>query len=285
MNFIRQIVKNSLDFIAYSNLFLAFAVFCSTLQGGVIFNYASKSFTHFAIVNFMAAFFLYNLQRIYQSSYPTGESRLLWYRKNKKWIFTLGILFALLFSKEVWHVFVTYKQGILIYCMCAIFSILYFLPPFNLRKIPYIKQFCIAFVWVVVCCFIPLMYEAKNFMGLFYFQKDHSLYLISQFCFIAAMCVPFDIRDVEKDKQESTITFPVLLGINKSKIIAIVLLTIYFSLTFFMESVSLVSVRGIVFLAAGTVIYFSSPNRHRYYFVYLTDGVIILQALLHYWLL
>ena len=281
----RQIAKNFLDFIGYSNLFLAFAVFCSTIQGGFIFNNVSKPCTHFAFLNFFAAFFLYNLQRIYQSHFPTEEIRLLWYRKNKKWIFTLAIVFALIFSGAVWDIFTAYEQGIYIYCICAIFSIFYFLPPFNLRKIPYIKQFCIAFVWIMVCIVIPFLFGNNNFSNIDYFQKDQSLYLISQFCFIAAMCIPFDIRDVEKDKQEGTLSFPVLVGINKSKIIGILLLAIYFVLSFFIDTVSLVGVRGIMFVVSGLVIYFSEPNRHRYYFVYLGDGVIILQTILLYWLL
>ncbi len=277
---VKQIAKNFFDFIGYSNLFLALAVFCSTIQGGFIFNHASDPSVAFSILNFTAAFFLYNLQRIYQSTLPTTDPRLLWYRRNKKWIFTIAVLFGIGLTESLWNIFVDYKEGIFVYCLCALLSIFYFLPPLNLRRLPGLKQFYIALIWVLVCIVIPFLFEESHFMGLFFFGKDQWLYIISQFCFIAALCIPFDIRDMEKDKEEGTKSLPVILGLNKSKMIAIVLMLIYFILAFFIETKSLVGVRGIVFLVSIAVIYFSNPNRHRYYFIYITEGIIVLQTVL-----
>lgn len=285
MIFIRQIAKNSLDFLGYSNLFLALAVFCSTIQGGFIFNYASRSATHFSLVNFIAAFFLYNLQRIYQSSLPTTNSRLLWYRKNKKWIFTISILLVLFFAENIWNIFMTFKEGVVVYGVCALISILYFLPPFNLRKIPCLKQFFIALIWVMVCIVIPSMFQASDYIGLANFDRNVWLYTASQFCFIAALCIPFDIRDVNKDREEGTKSLPVVFGLQKSKLVAITLLVIYLVLAFFMGIENLVGVRGIIFLVSVAAVYFSNPKRHRYYFIYLVEGIIILQTILLAYLL
>ena len=285
MIFVRQIAKNSLDFLGYSNLFLALAVAFSTLQGGFIFNYASRSAVHFSLVNFIAAFFLYNLQRIYQSSLPTTDSRLLWYRKNKKWIFTISILLVLVFAGRIWDIFMTFKEGVVVYGVCALLSILYFLPPFNLRKIPCLKQFFIALVWVMVCIVIPFLFQASDFIGLDNFDKNVWLYIASQFCFIAALCIPFDIRDMEKDKEEGTKSLPVVLGLQKSKIAAIILLIIYLVLAFFIDIKSLVGIRGIVFLVSVAAVYFSNPSRHRYYFIFFVEGIIVLQTILLYNLL
>lgn len=255
------------------------------MQGGFIFYHVKEPAASFSVFNFAAAFFLYNLQRIYQSSYPTTDPRLLWYRKNKKWIFTLAILFSLVFFDAAWMAFIAYKQGIFVYCICALLSIFYFIPPLNLRKIPFLKQFYIAFIWVVVCVIIPLLFEEEHYTGLTYFNKDSILYIVSQFCFIAALCIPFDIRDVDKDKEEGTRSVPVLIGIKNAKLFAIALLLIYFILTFFIEVKSLVGVRGIVFAVASLVVWFSEIKRHRYYFIYLTEGIIILQTVLLYYLL
>lgn len=281
----RQIVKNFLDFIGYSNLFLAAAVFCSTLQGGFIFAHTKDPAIGFSILNFVAAFFLYNLQRIYQSTYPTTDVRLLWYRKNKKWIFTFAILFLMVFIEPIWYTFILYKEGLIIYGACALFSILYFLPPVNLRKMGYFKQFYIALIWVMVCVVIPFMFEEDSFVKARNFQKDEILYIVSQFCFIAALCIPFDIRDIEKDRNEGTRSLPVILGIKKSKYIAIALMLIYFILSFFIETKNLTVVRGLVLVIGVAVIWFSRPDKHRYYYTYLADGVIIIQTLLLYLLL
>ncbi len=280
MIFIRQIAKNSLDFLGYSNLFLALAVFCSTIQGGFIFKHAYIPSILFSVFNFEAAFFLYNLQRIYQSTLPTTDTRLLWYRKNKKWIFTIAVLIGIGFTETAWKVFDTYKQGVFVYCICALFSIFYFLPPLNLRRLPGLKQFYIAFMWVVVCIVIPFLFDEENFYGFLFFGKDEWFYIISQFCFIAALCIPFDIRDMEKDKEEGTKSLPVVLGMQKSKMVAISLLLIYLVLAFFIDIKSLVGIRGIVFLVSVAAVYFSNANRHRYYFIFFVEGIIILQTIL-----
>ncbi len=280
MKFVSQILKNFFDFIGYSNLFLAFGVFFSTFQGGLIFDHAVQPGFLFAIVNFFAAFSLYNAQRIYQSFKPTTDERLLWYRRNKKYIFTLGILFILVLARTLFTIFEVYQKSILIYCGIGLISVAYFLPPVELRKKPFIKSFYIAFAWVIVCVVIPFMFEQENFTGLKHFQKDEWLYIISQFCFIAAICMPFDIRDIEKDTADNVRSFPVLIGIQKSKLFAIGLMVLYLILAFFIEVKSLVVVRGLVFLASVLVIWFSETSRHRYYFIYLADGLIILQTLL-----
>lgn len=285
MTSISKIPKTILDFIGYSNLFLALAVFCSTIQGGLIFYHVKEPAFWFSLLNFIAAFFLYNLQRIYQSSLPTTDPRLFWYRKNKKWIFTIAIVMALCFIEIAWTIFKTYKEGIFVYGICALFSVFYFLPPLNLRKVAYIKQFYIALVWIMVCVVIPFLFEEEHFTGWLYFQKDQWLYIVTQFCFITALCIPFDIRDIEKDTSEATQSLPVVLGEQKSKYLAYALLCIYLITSYFIETKNLMEIRGLVFVVACSVVYFSNPKRNNYYFIYLADGVIILQTLLLMFLL
>lgn len=285
MVFARKIAKDLLDFIGYSNLFLALAVFCSTIQGGFIFKEAADPSVSFSLLNFVAAFCLYNLQRIFQSSMPTTDTRLVWYRRNKKWIFTIGILIAIGFTETAWNIFITYKQGIFVYCICALLSLFYFLPPLNLRRIAGIKQFYIALIWVLVCIVIPFMFEEEHFTGAMYFKKDQILYIISQFCFIAALCIPFDIRDINKDREEGTKSLPVILGIKQSKLIAMVLMVFYFVIAFFIETQNLLLVRGIILPVTTGAIYFSEPKRHRYYTIYFVEGIIILQTILLAYLL
>ena len=280
MNYFSKIIRNFFDFIGFSNLFLAVGAFCSTLQGGIIFESSADACFLFAIINFTATFFLYNSQRIYQSFLPTTDPRLLWYRKNKKYIFLTALLLFFIFSGVVYNIFIQYKPSIIVYCISGILSIVYFLPPFELRKISFLKIFYISFAWILVCIFVPFMFGNNNNESSLDFEKDKWLYLLSQFCFIAAICIPFDIRDIEKDRAENVKSIPVLLGIKKSKIIGILLLSLYLIMAFFIEVKSLIFIRGIVFILSATIIWFSEPGRHRYYFIYLTDGLIIVQSVL-----
>jgi len=275
-----NILSRFFDFIGYSNLFLAFAVFCSTLQGSFIFEDAFQSCFVFAIVNFIAAFFLYNAQRIYQSFKPTTDIRLLWYRKNKKYIYTIAILLLILFGRLLFYTVEIFTEGIIVYVLAGLLSLIYFLPPFELRRKPFLKIFYISLVWILVCFVVPFLFKKDIYTGTEYFQRDQWLYLVSQFCFIAATCVPFDIRDVEKDRNEGVKSIPVLIGVRNTKILGIVFLLIYLVIAFFIETKDLVGIRGLVFAVSGLVIWFAQPGRHRYYFIYLSDGLIILHALL-----
>lgn len=265
-------------------MFLAIVVFASTLQTGFLFPDVTSSSIAFAIVNFIAAFFLYNLQRIYQSAKPTVDARLLWYRKNKKWIFTIAFLLVLMFSQTILQIIYNYYEGILIYVFCGILSLFYFLPPVQFRKVRFIKQFAIAFIWITVCSVIPFMYTESLFTGIHGISTDKYLYALSQFCFISALCIPFDIRDLSKDKKEKTLSLPVEVGVKNSKIIAVLLIVIYFHLAFFIEAKSLLMIRAFIGLLSVIIIYYSNEKRHRYYFIFLTDGVILLQSLLLYFL-
>lgn len=281
---INKIIGKPLDFIGYSNLFLAVVVFSSTLQNGFLFPDLAASSVSFAILNFLSAFFLYNLQRIYQSAYPTNDERLLWYRKNKKWIFTIAILFILVFYKTIWVIFNAYKQGVFVYCFTAFLSLLYFLPPLSLRKLKFSKQFFIAFCWTVVCGFIPALFQNNQYSGVEGINSDKWLYLISQFFFISALCIPFDIRDYKKDLSEGTNSLPVLIGVNNSKIAAYLFVLIYWSVTLFMNESALIIPKSLIAFASLLVIYYAKENNKRYYFIFLTDGIILLQSVLLYFL-
>lgn len=257
-------------------------MFASTLQSVYVFNDVLDATVSFAFLNFTAAFFLYNLQRIYQSTFPTTDERLLWYRRNKKWILTLAFLFILSFSQTLIQIASQFYQGIIIYGVCGLLSVIYFLPPFESRKLKLTKQFSIALIWVMVCSFIPFLYVGNQYVGIGAITDKKIYYMLAQFCFISALCIPFDIRDYEKDKNEQTNSIPVVLGIRKAKLIAVILLLIYFALAFLMQNPNLIILRLIIGVLAVIVIIGSNERRHRYYYIYLTDGVILLHSILLY---
>lgn len=128
------------------------------------------------------------------------------------------------------------------------------------------------------------MFHDNVFSGIKLFGKDEWMYISSQFCFISALCIPFDIRDYEKDNKENTLSMPVTLGIKTSKVIAIGLILVYLLLSFFIDTKNLVIIRSVISVISVLVILKSTSKRHRYYFIYLTDGIIILQTLLLYFL-
>jgi len=274
LNTLKKIIGKILDFFIFSNLLIAMASFLFTLQTALIFKYSASATSFFAITNFISTFILYNLQRIYQSTKPHSDSRLFWYDRYKKSLFTIMLVFLSLYVSIFQHNYLVYKEGLLLYIPIVVLSLFYFLPPFVFRKAPLVKILIIAFVWVYSSIFIPLTYSDHVFVLFSNLHKNELAYLLAQFCFIAAICIPFDIRDIESDRQYSVKTLPVHFGLSKAKTIGMVLLILFMALAQDTTQAMAYFVTG----GSGILLtYFSSQHKHRYYFSVLVDGLIILQ--------
>jgi 4-hydroxybenzoate polyprenyltransferase len=266
-----------LDFFIYSNLLISVACFLFTLQTALAFHTSETAAAFFGITNFIATFSLYNLQRIYQSTKPYTDHRLAWYQRNKKYLFTLILVFISLYYSVFINNYIVFKNGLLLYLPAGALSVVYFLPPFALRRMPVSKIFLIGGVWAYTSVFIPLLYNESVFSFSNIGVSELS-YIIAQLFFIAAICVPFDIRDFENDRQNSIKTLPVQFGLGKSKTIGIVVLLAYI---FLAQNTTQFAVFGITGLLGILLIYFSYEHKHRYYFSVLVDGLIILQFVLY----
>lgn len=120
----------------------------------------------------------------------------------------------------------------------------------QVRKIPLFKVFYVGLVWALV----------NSWLSFPYF--NYAFFVVS-FLFVSALVFPFDIRDMESD---TVITFPRLIGVQKTKYLAYTLIFIAnifgisylktdFALAFYITSV-------LTFI----FIYFSEKNRPDLYF-------------------
>ena len=261
------------DFFVYSNLLISIAAFLFTVQTALHFRYSGAASAFFAITNFVSTFTLYNLQRIYQSTQLVNDQRLQWYRNNRRLLFTCILVFMSLYYLVFKANYIVFWDGLLLYIPAAVLSLIYFLPPFTLRRLPFFKIFFIGFVWAASGIIIPLMYEEYRF-SYEHLGKEELAYMAAQLLFIAAICIPFDIRDIESDRKHTIKTLAVTHGLSKTKTIGIILLLIYMSLA--QNSIQLfiyvlTGVPGII------LILYSATHRHRYYYSVLVDGLIICQ--------
>lgn len=184
-------------------------------------------------------------------------------------IFVLLSLYYLVFkvNHEV------FSKGLLFYVPAAALSVFYFLPPFAFRRMPVFKIFIISAVWVFSGAFIPLLYNDLSF-SFSNIKRQEIMYLLSQFCFIAAICIPFDIRDIRSDIKHSVKTLPASYGISRAKSIGIIILLVYMSLAQNTQQLTVYFITGLLGIL---LMFFSEEHRHRYYYSVLVDGLIILQ--------
>ena len=87
------------------------------------------------------------------------------------------------------------------------------------RKIKYFKIFMIAFVWSYFSVFLPAVELLVPI--------DEKIILIFSAIYLKvfAITIPFDIRDIEFDKSK-LVTIPLKIGIQKSKILSMILSSI-----------------------------------------------------------
>ena len=146
----------------------------------------------------------------------------------------------------------------------------FFLEKF-IRKIPLLKIFYVGLTWALINSWLILP------------EFNWPIFLIS-WLFISALVLPFDIRDMKSD---DVVTFPILIGIQKTKFLAYALvfisgllsishLDLIFSLCFLLTTI-------ITFL----LIYFSENDNREAYFSFLVEscGGFSLLCLLTYKLL
>lgn len=264
-------LKKILDFIVYSNFFISACVAFFTIQTALVFQNHSETILEFALPNFIATFILYNFQRLYFGAKHPESPKYYWHTKNRRLIFTLILLLIVCCFTPVWILFSENPTNLIAYGCLFVFSTFYFLPPFNLRKYGVLKPFMIAFVFVCISIILPLLPKI-NFAI--------TVYAIGQFSFIAALAMLFDIRDLENDKTENVITTPVKSGIKTAKFITVVLLLIYFISSVYLSQINFIMTAIIILILSLALTLFAKPNRHNYFYLFLVDGLIILQCLL-----
>lgn len=276
MKALKNILTLAADFFIYSNLLISIAAFAFTLQTALHFDYSYNAAAFFSLTNFVSTFILYNLQRLYQSTKTHASERLNWYNRHRRLLFTLMLILLTLYYRVFTLNYQAFSAGLLIYLPVAAISVFYFLPPFALRRLPFFKIFIIALVWICSGVVIPLFYQELVFLPGHY-TWESSTYILAQFLFIAAICIPFDIRDAENDKQLGIQTLVVTQGLSKAKRIGVLLLLAYMSLA---QNSTQLLIYFLTGFPAIVLMLYSATHRHRYYYSVLVDGLIVWQFVL-----
>lgn len=137
-----------------------------------------------------------------------------------------------------------------------------------LRSIPALKIFLIAYVWSAMSSFLPSILEEEVV-----FTSKTIMVFLANFLFILAITLPFDIRDYATDNKKMLITFPKIIGIHLTKILALICMTGFILISQHMLSGLYIYGFG---LLTGTLIIFSSTDKEDYYYTFFLDGTLIL---------
>ncbi len=271
--------KRTVEFLIRSNLFIGLCAVAMVLTGRLLLPIGYLPFPVALLVAVgCATCLIYNLTQFIIDTQAakrgvTGTSS--WYNQHRRplqrlLLICLGAFIASLFFMRWSAIFVLAFLGIL--------SLLYNIPDHfihryykSLRTIPLIKIFVIAFVWATIGSWLPFYWTSAAW------QAVGALFA-SQFCFIMAITLPFDIRDHKQDKASRLLTIPGVIGIEKTRWLSLFFLLLHLLIMLVWFSHTAVATILLTVITA-PLLFLSSAQKPYWYFTGLIDGLIIVQYL------
>lgn len=277
-----KLLRAFIDLLLYGNYWIAAAATAMCLQTQFVLT-GQLHWNVFIAFVFFATLFLYAIHRI------VGLKKVKPFQDQGRYQviarFRSHILFyafsGLLISAVCFFILGMKVQIALI--MPCLLSLAYVVPIFGkrqrLRDFHFIKIFLIAAVWSWITVIIPGM-ERKLF-----WNAPLWIMALERLFFIFAITLPFDIRDLKIDQFTKVKTLPQVLGINKTKILAGLLLliaTLFSLLNYRLEAYNAGMLTAILlsYLLALLSNIFADRIEHDYFFTGFVDGLMIVQFLL-----
>ncbi len=183
-------------FLIYSNFYIAAIAVLMAIQTTWLFNgHFSKDLLLFIGFSTLTS---YSFHYYLTDHSVLASPRVNWTIKYRYWIFTV---FLIGLAGAIWTGW-RLKQYWLWMIPAVIATFLYSAPKIPhphfraLRKVAIGKTIFLAFIWMYVTAVLPLVISEKEW------TTAMRVYCISQFFFLYAICILFDIRDREDDKAD-----------------------------------------------------------------------------------
>ncbi|HKK75089.1 MAG TPA: hypothetical protein VJ953_08465 [Saprospiraceae bacterium] len=281
---IKQTGEAVFRFLLYSNCWIAIAALSLSFQTefllvGKLSLRPLHGFIFFGTVFIYATHRLVSLKRIQRADW---QERFFYIARGQKWLYAYA-LFSLLVALA-FYIWLSPKVKLLL-LLPGVLSLAYVFPVLRggrrVRDIHFVKIFLIALVWAWLTVLIPAfdLHLAQQWLI--------GPMTVERLCFIFAITLPFDIRDLLLDTQQSVKTLPGLIGMPATRRLATVLLSImlgmiilstYWDWYSLWDALALIITAGIALL----LIYRARPDQSDQYFSGWLDGTMILQFVLVY---
>jgi len=282
-----SVIKKLVIFFIESNLYIALVATFFTLETQILLG-LELQFHPYLFIIFFATFFDYNLHRLYTLKYSETalkSDKYSWLNQHQKLFYTLMILASLGF---IACLFVADRRVILSLLPFAVSTIMYSIPliPYHgrfirLRDVPYLKAFIISLNWTFITFLLPYVKSETSIPII-----DFTILNVLRFLWIFALCLPFDIRDIESDLSYGLKTIPNQLGAIRSLVLASicniasgVIAMLYFG---WMHQYHFVFAFGLISIFTHVVLNNSKLKSYKYYHWGIVDGCLLLHFLIVY---
>ena len=258
-------LKFIFDLYIFGNIHVALATFSLTKITLLAFGIAVDIVPWFV---FFSTLLAYNFIRLYRRR-EINSWLYYWIETYRKLLYTIAFVSLLLL---VYLVFKLNSYALLLLMPLAAITLFYVVPfkgNLSLRKLSGFKLFLIASSWAIVTVSLPVInYE-------FPLTKDVIIIFLQRVFFVAAITIPFDIRDLNYD-QPSLKTLPQSFGVARAIHIGIILLMLFLGLNFLKEDPGqMLRTEFLVTLLSLFLLVRSTVGQHKYYSTFFVEAIPI----------
>ena len=219
-------MKKLTEFVLFGCIFIGACAVALCIETNLLLHLPLNTFSFYCFV-FGATLVQYNFHYLVKTSAIKNSERLAWSLQNKivhKILLGTGAV-LIMFS------FLSFRlHHFIILAILGSIAFLYSFPviPFGKKKrikdYGFLKIITLALLWTLVTVWFPV----NNL----FFEKDIFTFIfLKRFVFMFVLCLLFDIRDIEIDRQENIRTLAVFMGKKKSYRIVYLLLIVFIILS------------------------------------------------------
>ena len=243
--------------------------------------------THAAVLVFSSTVVYYNFHDI---SSKLDFSTLLNLKKSigdlrlpeSEWVLLLFCIIA-----SGWSLFYLDFRLIFLFVFISLLSLSYSVPliPRNgkrirTREVFVYKLSVIAICWALVSVIVPIWEENLIVQPMILWAQVLMIAL-----FVFALCIPFEIRDVNVEKSRGIKTIPIVVGIRRTKFIGLLALLFSMFLQYFIYTEGAMSGLTLIALLISSVLSIAlvlgaDDEPSDFYCKFYIDGLMIVQFLL-----
>ena len=268
MGLLTKKFKLLFDYYINSSLHVSFCVICYIISINLI-NQIQVNWEDIAFV-FFTTFFSYNFIKFNEHLTSINKPVSLLLKS-----FFLKALISLVISLYLFFNLSSAKQVFVV--IISIVTVLYTIPlisKYTLRDNPILKIWAVAFCWTMLIVIFPF-FGVLDFVNIVY-------YSLLIFCLVIAQMIPFEIRDMLKDK-DLVKTIIHNYGIKYSKNIGyfVLITALLFTMItgYLLENLVFKNSILIIILITAILVNFSREKQNKYYSSFIVESVPI------YWLI
>jgi len=266
-----------MPWLVFTNLYVALCGAALTSASYVLFGIAPRFGPAVGIV-FCATLVIYNLDRLVEP-HPGDSDLEQWVERHRRLLWGLvalasagAVAFALQLENEAQWSLVPAALLSFGYCSPIVGPKLGRREAWSrLKDLPGAKLLLIALVWTYATLGLPML-ESEVAWG-----TDGIAILLARFFFIAAVALPFDLPDMQRDRRSGIATVPTMLGAKATRTVAWCLIAAAAAASLFnpwpQASALLISC-----VCTAGLIARLGPDRGVLYFMTALDGMLLVQA-------